>query len=82
VQGRVFLVGEIVAQQQTSGDIEVALTEGADRATLASGLPQFRGRLVFHSVEAEPSEPHVEVTPGAPAQPGGQQEQQPALAGA
>jgi hypothetical protein len=65
VQGRVFLVGEIVAQQQASGDIEVALTEGGDRATLAAGLPQFAGRLVFHSVDGEPSEPHVEVTPGA-----------------
>jgi hypothetical protein len=81
VQGRVFLVGEIVAQQQTSGDIEVALTEGGDRATLAAGLPQFAGRLVFHSVDGEPSEPHVEVTPGAGS---GDQtgSAEPALAGA
>lgn len=73
VTGRVFLVGGIVVQQQTSGDIEVALTEGSDRQVLAAGLPDFRGRLVFHSVEAEPTEPHVEVTPGAPAQPGPQE---------
>jgi hypothetical protein len=71
VTGRVFLVGEIVQRGQTDGDVEVALTEQADQDALNQGLPQYAGRLVFHLVASEPSEPHMEVTQGAPAQRGG-----------
>ena len=71
IVGRVFLVGEIVVRGQTNGDIEVALTDGADRKTLAAGLPDYQGRLVFHSVVNEPTERFVEVTPGTPPQQGG-----------
>lgn len=71
VQGRVWLVGEIVMQGQTSDDIEVAVSDPADRQTLASGLPEFAGMLVFLVVDGEPAEQHVEVTPGATVAPGG-----------
>jgi hypothetical protein len=71
VTGRVFLVGEIVQRGQTDGDIEVALTKQEDQDALNQGLPQYAGRLVFHLVASEPSEPHMEVTQGAPAQRGG-----------
>ena len=65
VTGRVFLVGEIVQAGQTQDDIEVAITDGSDRQVLIDGLPQYAGILHIHSVAAEPTEPHVEVTPGA-----------------
>ena len=65
VTGRVFLVGEIVQRGSTADDIEVAITDPSDRQVLIDGLPQYAGILVFHSVSAEPGEPHVEVTPGA-----------------
>ena len=71
ITGRVFLVGEIVVRGETSGDIEVALTEGADRQTIASGLPQYAAQLVFHHVTVEPTEAHVEVTPGTQPRAGG-----------
>jgi hypothetical protein len=63
VQGRVFLVGEIVERGETNGDIEVALTAD-DRQAIAAGVPQYAARLVFHHVQGEPQEKHVEVTPG------------------
>lgn len=82
IQGRVFLVGQIVATGKTNGDIEVALTSGADRGTLSAGLPQYAGRLVFHSVANEPNEAFVECTPGRPIQRGGDEQQNPqALSG-
>jgi len=65
VEGQVFLVGEIVQSNQTSGDIEVSVTKGSDRQIIADGLPQWAARLQFHTVSGEPGEPHVEVTPGA-----------------
>jgi hypothetical protein len=71
IVGRVFLVGEIVVRQETSGDIEVALTDGADRQTIATGLPQYAAQLQFHHVTAEPTEAHVEVTPGTTPKAGG-----------
>lgn len=64
VKGKVFLVGEIV-EGQTDDDIEVALTDSSDRQPLSDGLPQYAGRLTFHTVSAEPTEPHVPVGPGA-----------------
>jgi hypothetical protein len=63
IQGRVFLVGEIVTGAATQ-DIEVALTEQGDRQAIAEGLPQYAGLLAFTFVENEPSEPYIEVTPG------------------
>jgi hypothetical protein len=77
IQGRVFLVGQIVVTGSTSGDIEVALTTGSDRGVLAQGLPQYAGRLTFHSVSGEPNEQFVEVTPGEQIRPGGPQQAQP-----
>ena len=74
IQGRVFLVGQIVLTGQTNGDIEVALTTGSDRAVLAQGLPQYAGKLTFHSVTAEPNEQFVEVTPGTQIHQGGPQQ--------
>lgn len=71
IVGRVFLTGEIVGRGTTDDDIEVALTEGQDRQTLADGLPQYAGLLAFSSVEAEPQERFIEVTPGAEALEGG-----------
>jgi hypothetical protein len=62
VTGRVFLVGEIVQTGRTNDEIEVAVTEAADRQTLGDAL-QFP--MIFHTVSGEPDEPHLEVTPGA-----------------
>jgi hypothetical protein len=70
LQGRVFLVGEIVQQGGTTDEVEVALTDGGDRQVIADQVP-FKGRLRFHSVEGEPTEPFVEVTPGADPVPQG-----------
>lgn len=67
VQGRAFLVGEIVAEGRTDDEIEVALTNPDDKEPIVQALPQFQGRLVFHTVQAEPSEQHVEVSPGVEA---------------
>lgn len=71
VNGRVFLVGEIVNNSRTSGDIEVALTDHNDRETVAHFVPQWAGRLHFVFVQGEPNEPWVEVTPGTEPHPGG-----------
>lgn len=75
--GRVFLTGEIVQRGETANDIEVAITNQPDQQILIDGLPQYQGRLVFHLVSHEPSEPHLEVTPGAPAQRGGSEQANP-----
>lgn len=70
LSGRVFLVGEIVQRGSTDSDIEIAVTDAADKQPIADALKQWAGRISFHVVEAEPTEPHLEVTPGAQAQPG------------
>lgn len=80
IVGRVFLVGEIV-QAGAAGELEVALTDPSDRDTLTQALPQYRGKLKFHMFAGEPTEPHVEVTPGATPTPGGSAEQASALVG-
>lgn len=72
VDGRVFLVGEIVSEGETADDIEVAITEPADRQAIVQALPEWRPRLAFKSVADEPREEHVEVTPGSDGTPGGQ----------
>ena len=70
-EGRVFLIGEIVQRGSTTDDIEVAVTNPADRETLSKGLPQFAGMLFFTVVEETPREQFVEVTFGADASPQG-----------
>lgn len=58
LQGRAFLVGEIVAAGQTSDAVEVSVTEPADKTPLsqAATFP-----VIFHQVADEPVEPHVEI---------------------
>lgn len=65
LEGRVFLVGEIVQEGYTENDLEVALTEAGDRQTIISQAPDLRGRVHFTRVATEPREQFVEVTPGA-----------------
>lgn len=60
--GRVWLVGEIVARGQTAGQVEVAVTDPADRQTVSGTAPQFD--YIFHVVQGEPREQAVEVTSG------------------
>jgi hypothetical protein len=60
-----------VERGETSQDIEVSLTKGSDQQIIVDGLPQYQGRLVFHNISNEPTEPHEEVTPGTTAQRGG-----------
>jgi hypothetical protein len=74
IAGRVFLVGEIVQTGSAADDIEVAITNPADRQTLADGLPQYAGLLAFHMVEAEPEESYIEVTPGVEPVAGGSED--------
>lgn len=73
IEGRVFLVGEIVERGETDDEIEVALTEGSDRTRIADSLTDFAPRMLFKSVEGEPQERYVEVTPGATAAPQGEE---------
>jgi hypothetical protein len=71
IAGRVFLVGEIVQTGSAADDIEVALTNPADKQPITDGLPQYAGLLHFVSVENEPEEAFIEVTPGAEPTQGG-----------
>jgi hypothetical protein len=75
IKGRVFLVGEIVVNGQTAGDIEVSLTDD-DRDAIASALPQYAARFIFHHVTGQPKEQFVEVTPGSPAKRGDMPDEQ------
>lgn len=65
LQGKVWLVGEIVQQGATTGPVEVAVTVPGDKATLTKALPQYQ--MQFQVVQGQPSEQAVEVTPGTPA---------------
>jgi hypothetical protein len=62
IQGRVWLVGEIVQQGQTAGPIEMAVNDPADQQVLTQGLPQYQ--LNIKVITGEPQEASVEVTPG------------------
>ena len=62
VVGRVFLVGEIVQTGRTEEEVEVAVTDPADKNTLTAAVPF---ELAFTVVTDVPGEPHIEVTPGA-----------------
>jgi hypothetical protein len=74
IEGRVFLIGEIVEQGQTDDELEVAITEGSDRQRIADQLPEFAGRMLFRSVPDVPGERYYEVTPGSTPAPGGLEE--------
>ena len=63
LQGRVWLVGEIVARGQTAGPVGVAVTVKADGDLVQSSVP-FQVQILV--VSGKPSEQAVEVTPGAP----------------
>lgn len=71
IQGRVFLVGEIVQTGRSSGTIEIAVTHQSDQNLIQQALTQYRSRLTFHVVPSVPSERYVEVTPGRNITPGG-----------
>lgn len=58
--GRAWLVGQIVAAGQSS-EVEVAVTEDADRQTIADAL---RVPVIFHRVAGEPAEESVEIGGG------------------
>jgi hypothetical protein len=62
IQGHVFLIGEIVQRGQTAGPVEVAVTDRADEQTITGALPQYQFK--FSVIQGEPTEPHLEVTPG------------------
>jgi hypothetical protein len=76
-QGRVFLVGEIVAEGKTAEEVEVAVTDPADRQTIAAAVPF---ETAFTVVEDVPDEKYVEVTPGSQPLPGGAEPELEALA--
>ena len=62
LQGRAFLVGEIVATGQTNDAVEIAVTDDADRQPLqdAATFP-----TVFHTVAGEPREQFAEIGSGS-----------------
>ena len=68
VQGKLFLVGEIVERGETDDTVEVAVTEPADRQTVKAGV-EFP--IAFQVVNGEPAEEYVECTPGADPRAGG-----------
>lgn len=61
VQGRIFLVGEIVQTGQTADTLDVDVTNPDDRQVINS---QIQIPMQFKVVSGEPGEPYVEVTPG------------------
>lgn len=58
LQGRAWLVGEIVAKGSTSGPVEIAVNNPADQAALKSAA---KFPVVFHRVSGEPQEQSVEI---------------------
>ena len=71
-EGRIFLVGEIVALGQTD-TLEVALTDLSDRQAIMDAVPMLHGMVSFTKVDGEPDEPFIEVTPGQEPRAGGQE---------
>jgi hypothetical protein len=59
LQGRAWLVGEIVAKGSTSNAVEIAITNPDDQAALQQAA-QFP--TVFHRISGEPQEQSVEIT--------------------
>lgn len=55
--GQAWLVGEIAAKGQTDGAVDVAVTDPADRETIATAAPQFQFR--FMVVKGTPQEQSV-----------------------
>jgi hypothetical protein len=77
VPGRVFLVGDIVIEGETQDDVEIAVTD-------KQAIPQLQTLpfpTQFKVVDRNPFEQYVEVTPGQPIQPGGEQPTLEGLAG-
>jgi hypothetical protein len=68
LQGKVWLIGEIVQKGETAGPVEIAVTVKDDGKTIQSQVPF---PVEIRVVASEPQERNVEVTPGANAQPGG-----------
>jgi hypothetical protein len=62
LQGRVFLVGELVQTGQTSDTVFADITDDADRDTIAR---QVQLPLQIKVISGEPNEPYIEVTPGS-----------------
>lgn len=77
IQGRVFLVGEIVDRGETDDTVEVSVTEPGDRQTIRD---QVQMPLAFQVVQGEPAEEFVEVTPGSDPRAGGTEPDMAALA--
>lgn len=61
VNGQVYLVGEIVQRGSTSDPVEVRITDASDRDTVS----QVPFPVVVRVIDGAPTEPYVEVTPGA-----------------
>lgn len=51
LKGSVYVFGGLVLDGQTSNDIDIALTDMIDKATLVRGLPQYAGRMKFKKLE-------------------------------
>ena len=62
INGQAYLVGEIVQQGQTNNPVNVDITDPRDRETITAGVPFMVDMKV---VSGEPSEPHIDVTPGS-----------------
>lgn len=61
LQGKAYLVGEIVAKGSTADAVEIAVTNDADRQPLQDAA-QFP--VVFHTVAGEPKEQFAEIGTG------------------
>ena len=72
VEGRVFLVGEIVAAG-VARMLEVAVTVGSDRGVIMGQMPDMAEIMSFTVVPGLPNEPYVEVTPGTEPTFGGEE---------
>lgn len=64
LQGRAWLVGQIVQEGATTGPVEVAVTDNADKQTLADAA---RFPITFHLVAGKPKEQSVEIRAAQPA---------------
>lgn len=65
LRGRVWLVGAIATQGNSTGTIDLAINQGVDKKTLIDALPQWYGRLRFSKVTGQPSGQAIEITPAA-----------------
>ncbi len=67
LKGEVFLMGEIARRGSSTGNIEIALTNGLDKATIANYMkanhPELYGRFKFMTVDQPPAN-GIPVTEG------------------